>query len=918
MSARLRLTMLAAACTAAALLGSDTGSRDAIAQSLPAPAALPGRWHTFANGDDVLSLAAGDGVLWAGTRAGGLVRWDAATGEYLQFLAPQTPLGGNTVHDVALAPDGRLWAATNGGLTVLDDMGTESPADDVWLTYVRANTFGGMPSDDVRSVALDGSTVWVAGVQEWDARSREWRGGGLGRLDTRGTATTSDDVWMSPATFETTRRVAPDGTVTLGLVSDNILDIQLVTDGLWVATSAHWRLERTADPTAPSTWQQIHGGMSHIAHANTFDSADDSWTPYSCEDPLTDSGGRPVVACNMPALDLDPTGRIWAAAGGMGVVAFPGARPILTPGVVFRFQSADGLGGNFVEGIDAGSGSDTVWFATRTAGVRALAHGPSLRDKNDDLWRSFGKAEGLPRTRAQVVLVTNAGPGPAGAPDQAEPYVWVGTGPQAGVGGGVAAFPAAADEVDTVLVTAAPAGRAPVSNFVTSVAAGAAGSLWEGKVVAGTGSRVQRTFGAGLMTVDPGEAPLGAGDEVEVVTAAGTDDDGEPPFTGMAGDNIHAVFIDGGRLWVGSSAVTWDAAARRYVDGGLAVFEAGQWTARTAATSGGALSDDGVSALARGCDGKLWVGSGSEWGDGRGVSVLTATGAHTPATDSWTRIEFPDLASNEVADIESCVSGAMWVASRYHNLSGGWSDGGLAHHDVAGATWTRYDETSGYNSYAAGRIKGVALSVGIAPDGDVWSGTFGTKEMSEANLISSAPYTAATVNRREGGAWTSTTFPAAGAVGSIEVTTNGTVWAGATRGGAARDDVSPDSWRDDRYLPGLFIWTESDGWRSVYPRTGGLQTADVSDVALAPEGRVWLATEGWGLTLYDPNARPPTPTPTTDAPSPTPTRTPTATATPPIGVTASPTGPTPTATRTRSTTPGTRDHLEFLPIVFQR
>jgi hypothetical protein len=51
-----------------------------------APAAVAGRWRTFANGDDVLALAVQDGVVWAGTRAGGLVRWDLGTGTYRQSL----------------------------------------------------------------------------------------------------------------------------------------------------------------------------------------------------------------------------------------------------------------------------------------------------------------------------------------------------------------------------------------------------------------------------------------------------------------------------------------------------------------------------------------------------------------------------------------------------------------------------------------------------------------------------------------------------------------------------------------------------------------------------------------------------------------------------------------------------------------
>ena len=104
-----------------------------------------------------------------GTRAGGLVRWRGLSGEgpkVRQFLRPQDPIGGNTVNSLAVDASGRVWMATDGGLSVLDDRGTEATEDDRWQTWTVESSFGGLPSDDLRAVAVgaDGETIWVGGA----------------------------------------------------------------------------------------------------------------------------------------------------------------------------------------------------------------------------------------------------------------------------------------------------------------------------------------------------------------------------------------------------------------------------------------------------------------------------------------------------------------------------------------------------------------------------------------------------------------------------------------------------------------------------------------------------------------------------------------------------------------------------------
>lgn len=235
------------------------------AAARPAGGLPAGQWTTFANGDDILSLTLEGGTMWAGTRSGGVVRWDLASGAYRQYLRPQDPIAGNTVRDIAVGPDGRKWLGTDAGLTMYAEGDPTTSADDAWHTFNVANTAGGLSSNDIRALVVDGNLVWVGMAQVWDAELGTWSGGGVGRLDTRGTQTPTDDTWAPIATFASTYKRTPDGTETFGLVSDNVNDIALTASGdLWVATSPHWGLEKTADPDEPPTWSRMHGGVSFL------------------------------------------------------------------------------------------------------------------------------------------------------------------------------------------------------------------------------------------------------------------------------------------------------------------------------------------------------------------------------------------------------------------------------------------------------------------------------------------------------------------------------------------------------------------------------------------------------------------------------------------------------------------------------
>lgn len=888
-------------------------AHDGPAMGASAQDVRAGRWETIANGDDILVLAGEGDVLWAGTRAGGLVRWNAADGRYVQYLRPQDPLGGNTVTDIAIDADGRKWLATDGGLTMLDDKGTADRADDVWRTYTAEATYGGLPSDDVRTVAVDGALVWVGTAQVWNPETGAYEGGGLARLDTKGTSATADDTWMPPATFADTITPAPDGTQDLGLVSDNVTDLVVTADRrLWVATAPHWLYEKPPVPELEARWGRRHGGISFLDTKGTVDPSDDKWTANDCED------FQATITCSVQAMALDADGMVWAAIGGRGVMYFPAATPVIVDERSRRFDLESGDVDDFVEGIAFGPAddpdfADTVWLARRKGGLSVLDHNGTLRNRSDDLWdldrgQPFGAADGLGADRVQAVAVSGG-------------RAWAGTGAADGVAGGLSPIALRDLAVEPALRTT----NAPPTNFLTALDFGEPGTKWAGHVWLATGSRAQRLFGAGVVDLDTKGTYDRRDDTWTAYTSAGTDDDGAAPWSGLAGDNVQAVAVAGDRVWFGSAESTWSQEARRYLDGGAAVFDGTDWTARAAGGGGQGLGHGSVSSLAVGCAGELWIGTGNRWDYwGAGIDVLrTGPDVHDATTDRWVRHRHPALASNNTTAIATdCAQGRVWVAAEHHvtqgdpeNMASGGNlvGGGVAMYDIDEETWTRYGKRQGFASYAQGFIDGEATTIAVGPDGTVWAGAYGTADTTTSDLVTLRPFYPATLNVRAfgAGAWTQQVFDGAGYVSAVAVDPEGRAWAATSRGGAARDSNRAENWRADRFRGGLFV-RDGDNWNRFDVRTSGLPTNDIADLAIAPDGDVWLVTEGWGAARYTTREPAPTATPTSDAPTPTPSPTRTATATRTQEPT--PTGPTPSATRpTVTRTPGGGEaYLPFL------
>ncbi|MFQ5855388.1 MAG: two-component regulator propeller domain-containing protein [Anaerolineae bacterium] len=906
-----------------------------------------GEWYTYANGDDILVLEIEGDVLWAGTRAGGLVRWnttDPSTGlrrrpefiegtgsSYVQFLKPQDGLAGNTVYDIAIDDHGYKWLATDHGLSVLDDNGTADKADDTWHTYTRQSTVGQLPSNHVTAVAVDeAGYVWIGSSQYWDPDAQLYVGGGLSKLDTRGTLDPGDDVWLHTYTLENTLTRGRGGE-TLGLASNNIIDILPVPGNpstgsghgrVWVATRQHW-LFVEPDENIPGRWIQTHGGLSRLDHAGTAETDDDTWQTWNCEE-------NSQFGCVVTQLRMDKYGYIWAPMRGRGVLTFHRDASTLRP-ERDRFTTADGLESNFVDAIALGPSDDpqwenTVWFSTYNSltgqghGVSVLNHKGTPGNHRDDTWNADNPSSGQPITTANGLVSERVRAMVAGSG-----VMWMGAGGIHGQADGISPFNLTQGTFRDPLTTAA---SGPPSNYITDVALGKAGTQWENQVWVATGNRWERKWGVGASLLNT-QGTLDAGDDTwSHFTREGTDDDGQPPWIGLASNNVLALAVDGNNVWFGTREATWDASRRAYTDGGLSIFDGERWAVRTADNTGEGstgLRSNSVTALAVGCNGELWIGLGNLQDNfGAGVDILeTADDVHDLANDVWwDPFIHPPLPSNLVSDIApDCNQRRLWVSSVPHFTGSRIQGGGAGVYNYHTSQWTVYTKADGMQSYTDTGITGNGRSIAVGPDGTVWVGAWGTTVMSREDVISSWPYVPAVVNWFRDGNWTAKVFQRDGWVSSIAIDAAGLVWAGTSRGGM---DINQHGQEEEQEIVeatgGIKLTTDGINWVSWSPDNSPLVSDDIEVISVAPDGDVWIGTSGWGLMRFHPGqAATPTATSTSTPTQVPPTLTPTNTNTP----TQMPPTPTPTSTPTRvSSTPtptataaGHAPRKAYLPLI---
>jgi ligand-binding sensor domain-containing protein len=156
----------------------------------------PKEWQSFRSTALITCAVRSERNLWAGTRGGGLIRWDLSSGGYQFYLPQVAQIQARTIQSLAAAPNGDLWIGTAGyGLGHLEQGRTQ------WKFFKKAQ---GIPDDNVQTLAWVNDDLWVGtrlGVaryrrgkwQAWTTRT------GLPANDIRAIASDSSGrIWFSP------------------------------------------------------------------------------------------------------------------------------------------------------------------------------------------------------------------------------------------------------------------------------------------------------------------------------------------------------------------------------------------------------------------------------------------------------------------------------------------------------------------------------------------------------------------------------------------------------------------------------------------------------------------------------------------------------------------------------------------------
>lgn len=142
-------------------------------------------WESGEQNHSVVSICEGDnGVLWLGTLAGGLIRFDPRSGRFDQFRhnpTDTTTISNNNVIAVLMDSRGNLWVATDGGGLDMAQLHNTRERDNVRSAMQfkhhrhRSSDRGSISNDRVYALHEDRSgTLWVStvsGLNSYDPES---------------------------------------------------------------------------------------------------------------------------------------------------------------------------------------------------------------------------------------------------------------------------------------------------------------------------------------------------------------------------------------------------------------------------------------------------------------------------------------------------------------------------------------------------------------------------------------------------------------------------------------------------------------------------------------------------------------------------------------------------------------------------
>lgn len=221
--------------------------------------------QTLPANSDVTALARGsDGLLWIGTANDGV--WSLDNANHFSQQSTSDGLGDNRVRALLNDSTGRLWVATQAGLSL--------HGNNSWLTFTSANAE--LVSDDLTALTSDAlGRIWIGtaanGISIFDpqaqgspAWSKQTTTDGLLSNNIRALATDpSGNVWVATAAgvgkWDAQSTSWSSFTTSNGLPSNTVLNISADPSGnVWAATAKGIALKRQND------WQNWHVTSSFI------------------------------------------------------------------------------------------------------------------------------------------------------------------------------------------------------------------------------------------------------------------------------------------------------------------------------------------------------------------------------------------------------------------------------------------------------------------------------------------------------------------------------------------------------------------------------------------------------------------------------------------------------------------------------